>query len=287
MAYKDKLVAVVKCNGKVLRERKTSDGDMFITLPFGAEYTLKFKNLHSRRAVVQVQIDGTDVLHGHELVVDAHSETELEGFMKGNSAKSAFKFIQKTKEISDHRGDKLDDGMITISFAFEEPVAQTTWTITNTDPCPWRPKPWIEPWKPWTITWSQTTEPKNSGILRGETATLASNSSDGATTSCNIQATPTASCFYNSVVDEQATPDVDEGITVKGSDVDQSFYDVHVGAVGDYETIVLRLRGVSAEGQPVKKAVTTKTKLVCPTCGKRSRSHIKFCNNCGTNIQAA
>jgi len=296
MAYKDKFVAVVKCNGKNLRERK-NEGEMFITLPFGAEYTLLFKNLHSRRAVVQVEIDGVDVLSGHELVVHAHLELELEGFMEalGRRATAGFKFIQKTKEISDARGDKVDDGMITISFAFEESSHRPI--FVKSDPCPWT-KP-IKPWRPreprWKLTYGGDTTDGDHTILRSKTL-----SSDADGSSClysssvstcdsaslsDVKVTNTSS--FDGIVDEQSAPLDDEGITVHGSDVNQQFNSVHVGPVGNYETIVLRLRGVTASGKQVKKAVTTKTKVKCPTCGRRSRSHIKFCNNCGTNIQAA
>ena len=40
MTYQEKLVAVVKCRGKILREH----GE-FVTIPFGEEYTILLKNL--------------------------------------------------------------------------------------------------------------------------------------------------------------------------------------------------------------------------------------------------
>ena len=107
MTYNQKLVAVVKVNGKVLR-----DTDDVIRLPFGSEYEIYLKNLNSQRAVVNISIDGQDVLDGNRLVIDPNTEYALEGFMKDRKVRNKFKFINKTKEIADYRGDNVDDGII-------------------------------------------------------------------------------------------------------------------------------------------------------------------------------
>ena len=41
MVYNEKLVASVKCNGKVLREDKDT-----VYLPFGSEYSILLKNMN-------------------------------------------------------------------------------------------------------------------------------------------------------------------------------------------------------------------------------------------------
>ena len=125
MTYADKFVAEVKQGGKILRVK---DGAVF--LPFGSEYSILLKNLNSKRASVKVSIDGEDVLDNHSLVLDVNASTELQGFLRGNVARNRFRFINKTKEISEHRGDRADDGLIRIEFAFEKPKEQP-W-ITNT-----------------------------------------------------------------------------------------------------------------------------------------------------------
>ena len=101
MMYQNKFVVCVKVDGKVVRER----GDK-VYLPFGCEYTILLKNLNSHRAVVSVEIDEKDVCDGSQLVIPAHGETELKGSMKGGQGYRAFRFIEKTQEISDHRGDR-------------------------------------------------------------------------------------------------------------------------------------------------------------------------------------
>lgn len=252
MTYKNKLVAVVKCNGKVLREQKDEQGEPFVTLPFGAEYTLAFKNLHTQRAVVKVSIDGEDVLAGRQLVVNAHDDTELHGFMSSAGiATAAFKFIQKTKEIADHRGDRLDDGIINVSFAFEIPM-ETIYTS-------------------WSHTFTPTSDGYTGGYIGcgGPICRSINVSNSVSNTVCGV---------------DLGTPQAEEGITVHGSDIQQNFSTTYVGTLGEYETVVLRLRGIAGNGEAVKAAVTTKTKTTCPTCGHTFPSGTKFCSNCGTNL---
>ena len=115
MMYNSGLVAVVKSNGKILRE----DKDVCF-LPFNSEYSLLIKNLETRTAVIKISIDGQDVLDGTSLVLRPNTQINLEGFLKGNQATNKFKFINKTQGISDYRGDRIDDGIIRIEYWFEK-----------------------------------------------------------------------------------------------------------------------------------------------------------------------
>jgi len=116
MTYKDYFVVEVKSKGKILRVKNGA-----VSLPFGSEYSILLKNLNSRRASIKIHIDGQDVLDYSSLILEPNTSTELEGFLNGTTARNKFKFIQKTKEIQDHRGDKIGDGMIRVEFAFEKP----------------------------------------------------------------------------------------------------------------------------------------------------------------------
>ena len=123
MVYSNKLVVVLKNNGKILREYNNTNQDSYsVKLPFGSEYSLHFKNLDTRDCVAKISIDGQDVMSGSQLIIRAEQETSIEGFLKGNTATNKFKFIEKTKQISDYRGDKIDDGLITIKYCFTKPV---------------------------------------------------------------------------------------------------------------------------------------------------------------------
>jgi hypothetical protein len=115
--YNEKMVAVVKSNGKIVREVGNS-----VYLPFGSEYSIYLKNLSSKRAVVSITIDGQDVLNGDKIIVDSNDTFELKGFMDncGLRVRNKFKFIEKTQEISDYRGDKIEDGLIVVKYRFEK-----------------------------------------------------------------------------------------------------------------------------------------------------------------------
>ena len=119
MTYNDRFVAELKLNGKILRIK-----DDTVYLPFGSEYSLLLKNLNTRRVSVNIEVDGSDVLDNQSLMIEPNKTTELMGFLKGHTAKNKFKFIQKTKQIQEHRGDRVDDGIVRIEFAFEKPHHQ-------------------------------------------------------------------------------------------------------------------------------------------------------------------
>lgn len=114
MVHKENFVVAIKNNGKILREVFSNT----VYLPFGSEYSVLLKNLNSVSAVVDVDIDGISV--GKGIIVRPNTSTELEGFLEGYSVKNRFKFIQKTKEISDYRGDRVDDGIVRVEYRFEK-----------------------------------------------------------------------------------------------------------------------------------------------------------------------
>uniref|UniRef100_A0A6M3KHM7 Zinc-ribbon domain-containing protein n=1 Tax=viral metagenome TaxID=1070528 RepID=A0A6M3KHM7_9ZZZZ len=117
MVYSNNFVGVIKVNGQVLREI-----DNVVTLPFNSEYIILLKNLDAKTAVINITIDGQDIQDGSGLVLYGNTEVELQGFLKGNSVKNKFKFIEKTEEISNHRGDRIDDGIVRIEYKFEKPL---------------------------------------------------------------------------------------------------------------------------------------------------------------------
>jgi hypothetical protein len=267
MVYNNKFVAVVSCNGKILRE-VSSDND--VILPFGAEYSLIFKNLDDRRAVVEVSIDGVDVLDNRRIVVDANSSTELKGIMKGSTVKNAFKFIQKTEKIQDHRGDKIDDGFIRIKFGFERKIEKT---ITySAFPNVYR----STEVRSFYYDSSNSSDVKYGG--RSNERGISSNAEPMAST------TISSSVTMDSLGPSQA-PKAEEGITVPGSELKQDFSNTYVGSIEDHGTIVLRLKGTD-KSEPVKTPIFVSTKKECPTCGTKSKHGTNFCPDCGTNLQA-
>ncbi len=116
--FNNDFVASVKCGRKVLREQSGA-----VSIPFGSEYSLLLKNMGATRAAVSVSIDGTSATGGSRLILDPNEECDLEGFMAGSLVTHKFKFIEKTSEISEHRGDKAADGMLRVEFQFEKKPA--------------------------------------------------------------------------------------------------------------------------------------------------------------------
>ena len=269
--YKDRFVTAVKVGGKILRER---EGVVF--LPFGCEYSLLLKNLESRRASVKVYIDGNGVMGERSLIVEPNASIELERFVESLEHGNKFKFIQKTKEIMEHRGDRIDDGIVRVEFAFEQ-VTRHVNMVEHTDRChhhhhtywphyphPCYPNSWGHPW----ITWTSTGGPAVTAYYSSGSAAVGAQ-------------TDTSAVVYFA---NQSSPLPDEGITVKGSESQQRFHESSIGTLDQSEVIIIRLRGEGSTGKSVDIPVTVKDKVRCETCGKMSDSVALFCSRCGTAI---
>lgn len=255
MMYKNNFVAVVKCKGKILRER--SGGSVY--LPFGAEYSILLKNKDARRALVDIEVDGENVMNGHKLIINGNETQDIKGFMRNMRKTNRFKFIHKTKEIQRHRGDRIDDGLVRVTYQFEKQYD----------------RPIVLPPQPWTYNNFSTRKCKGNPTADWtyyDSNTTAVNSvHDGSPAAYN--------CSFNNA------PLSDEGITVKGEKITQNY---NYGDIGTLEsathTIVLHLKGQTQRRKVVKKAMTVKTKLGCSTCGRKNKSTNKFCHNCGTYL---
>ena len=261
--YQDKIVVAIKHDGRILREY----GDI-VKLPFGSEFSILIKNLNNRRAAVQVQIDGTDVLDGSELILDANSELELKRFLKrGNlTTGNAFKFIERTESIENGpRGIRAEDGIVRVESWFERPI-----TTYRTD---WHQTQFGNPY--WHDLGKVYSTNGASGALRR--VTLGSEPH---------QKLKSVSSPGDMVAQASTVSSVnDVGITVPGSEVQQSFNPTS-GIIKDATSnvIVLRLVGKTEQAE-VKQAVTVKTKPKCITCGKVNKANAKFCTECGTSLQ--
>lgn len=127
--FKKDLVVAVKVNGQIMREKGDEHNE--IHLPFGCEYSLLFKNLRSERVAVRVEIDGQEVIKDGRIVVPGNTEVELERFVEQLDKGNKFKFIQKTSQIQQYRGDRIDDGIVRIEFQYELPPRQPREYITK------------------------------------------------------------------------------------------------------------------------------------------------------------
>jgi hypothetical protein len=265
--YFEKFVASLKIGEKFLRD---SNGE--IKIPFGSEYSLYLKNVNSLDAVVKITVDGQDVLDNQRLIVRANSFVELEGFMKDNVAKNKFKFIQMTKEIEEHRGITPEDSLIRIEVWFQKPkpIRQevvTTYVYKNRYDWEW--------YHPYWIGETRTVNTLNIPQSRG---------GGGRTSSCYTASM--GSTNDNSVFTSMSLGDnSDEGITVKGSEVNQHF---NYGSIGELEeqshVLILKLSGYKVDNSKVETVVTVKDKIECKTCGLKNSSENRFCGRCGTYL---
>jgi hypothetical protein len=284
MMYSNKLVASLKANGKILREFKDT-----VYIPFGSEYSFLLKNLHTQRAVVNIFIDGDNIVEGG-LVVDAGREVNLERYIKnGNLTEgNRFKFIERTAAIEDGpRGIKLEDGLIRIEFQFEKPPVAIHNSYGN-------------------FRYTGAGGSMSSSEYRGITDKFTLQAS-GSISQMNVNGAlrgvdysqgesvkATAASAINKVSpnemelhDGAATCDWnDVGITVPGSKSTQKFQHVTMGVMeAEKHTMVIKLLGETADNKPVLQPVTVERKLECVTCGKKNKAHAKFCTECGTALE--
>ena len=263
MMYNQKLVASIKANRKILREFKDT-----VYIPFSSEYSILLKNLNTVRAVVHVFIDGEDQTPDG-LVINAGQELDLERSIKNGNLKEGnrFKFIERTGAVEQHRGIKLEDGIVRVEYQFEKPRV----AIPINQMPSWQMNGLLRGIQDGSITASGATGNSFTNNATYSSTSAMINNVQCSATSANVS--PQA--FYN-----------DAGITVAGSKSTQSFTTVSMGEMEKEEhVIVLKLLGETPDNKPVQKAVTVKAKPKCTTCGKQNKAHAKFCNKCGTSLE--
>lgn len=293
--YNQKLVASIKVKGKILREFKDT-----VYIPFASEYSILLKNLHTQRAVVNVYLDGENVVPGG-LVIDPGRSVDLERWIKnGNlSEGNCFKFIERTQAIEDGpRGIKQEDGLVRIEYQFEIPrpvinIADTFWkdSLARSFNTPYYSTNATTTGVSgglgdrYSVTASGATMQANvGGVLRG--VDYSNGEATKAAAAAAINSVVPQSCDLH---DGSATMDSfqnEVGITVPGSKSTQTFQHVHVGALeAEKHSIVLKLVGDLGNNKPVTKPVTVQHKPKCVTCGKQNKAHAKFCVECGTALE--
>lgn len=252
MVYNKGLVAVIKVDGKVLRER---DGTVY--LPFGSEYSIGLKNKETKKALVSIEIDGEPI--GDDLILRPNQEIDLDCFTRNMDENNRFKFLKKTKEVKAYRGDHIDDGIVRIEYDFE-----VNWEpFIYHDPYPWKSDPWIphEPYR-WDYIGDSPHVYYNTCEFKGSETMCDS----------NLRSVNNQLGFTSSIQEDHG-----EGFTAPGSISDQSFVSGNIGVLeGNKKVILFNLRG----GAPV----LTRSKIRCTSCGKLSPSKYEFCPRCGTSL---
>jgi hypothetical protein len=266
MTYNQKFVVCIKVNGKILREH-----DDVLTVNFGSEYSILLKNLNSVNAVVRISVDGKDVLNGNTIIVRPNESQEIEGFLQGTKVSNKFKFIQKTKQIQDHLGDKVDDGIIRVEYQFEKVIEKRTVIVEHR----YHDYPYI---------WYNTPVVYGGSIQNN---CVSDNSVRGMSIGSSLSNNNNVSyfCSTSNLTPVDNVPLPDEGITVKGSQSDQNFVYGNIGELEETSNVItLKLRGNTSKGTEVKEPIFVNKKIKCETCGIYVESSARFCKNCGTSL---
>lgn len=269
MMYSNKMAVAIKTNGRVLRENKET-----VLVPFGSEYQITLKNLNSVRAIVNIFIDGDNVVEGG-LVLDAGQSVDLERSIRSGNLNEGnrFKFIERTAAIEDGpRGIKLEDGVIRVEYQFEMPRMNSTLYRGRS-----------------LSSYSKGIGGSSSYDVNGALRSIDWSKNGGAMaqyTSASVQNYMSDNNLQNSSNVHDGAAKNDAGITVPGSKSTQTFTAVTMGALDPQKhVIVLKLLGETTDNKPVMQPVTVQQKPECVTCGHKNKAHSKFCSQCGTALE--
>ena len=285
--YNNKFVVSCKVNGKIVRE----DGDI-VHLPFNNDYSLFLKNLNSRKALVNVEIDGIKV--ASRLLVDSNRGVDLDRFLDGYSRDNGpkFRFIEKTQAVSNFRGDKAEDGIIRVSFTFEQepPLVRNPFTHNTF---------WVDGNQFYGGLYGQNhinNYPGNQLIgyasnnfmqVDGQVTKLSSVT----TTNADSQTFKTASvmgCLDASPsrgVSRSISSVAKDGITAKGDVSNQQFIQGYIGRLENIEHVIcLKVMGFTPSKEVPVKSVYVDTSKKCNNCGRTNKGNAKFCSQCGSGL---
>jgi hypothetical protein len=271
MMYNSKLVASIKANGKVLREFKDT-----VYIPFGSEYSILLKNLNTVRALINIYIDGDNIVPGG-LVLNAGQEIDLQRAIRnGNLTEgNKFKFIERTGKIEDHRGVKLEDGLIRVEFQFEK-------VFKRQDGIQWS-----------NTVWQPSSMDSYYGGVMRSTTTSAPSYMEGTVACSDMSYVATSMAVGSATINASSTtlqsfnaaPQTETGITVAGSKSEQKFNTVSsFTCEPEKHNIILKLLGETEDNKAIREPITVKAKPKCTTCGKQNKATAKFCSECGTAL---
>lgn len=304
--YQNNLAVSIKVNNNFIRESAPG----IITIPFNSEYSIYIKNLDSRDVKVNIFIDGKNVLDNSSLIISGKKFAELNGFLKGNKIKNRFKFIQKTDESlkENNRNDKIDDGIIRIEYQFTKKINNET-TINehfNYYYDPWYhhlfPRkfdyfPYIRSTLNNTGTY-YTTKSYYEKIDNKESFSVNYNNSNGENFSIKSNNVPENFTLLNTneTIKQLSEPKSDEGITVKGSEINEKVKNAWIGELEDKkEVIIIILKGFEVpkskdaieqqDGISFKKEIDFNEFIYCSKCGKKIKAKDNFCKYCGTKLK--
>lgn len=279
MAYSNKFVANVIVDGRIQKEL----GNGTVKIPFGSEYTLRFRNKHNRRAVVQFLIDGEDV-SGEGYVIQPHSKIEIR---RHSEIDRAFRFVELDSEEAaefgkDGPNHNKEKGLIECRFFLEKKRPTVVYRdrhIHHHYPRPpWWPYPhWDGTYTSWCSAQSMrgTTDVDPDLDLGSITCSGlgSTGGSSGSYTTCSTNFSNTSSADSLNFAGEVPSVEpragairgkgiagrrsrrsilrsanldnvpTDDGCTVEGRSTGQTFHSVYIDLETEYTTVKMFLQG--------------------------------------------
>lgn len=238
---KEDLLVKIYVNERLMEEQPNA-----FVIPFGSEYSIYMQNLRNKQAVVSISIDGKDVLNGRRIIIPANDSVNLERFVEGMNKGNKFKFLKKTEEIKDFRGDNPEDGIVKITYQFEQqyiPPVSYPWYIFSSP-----------------IYSSPGYSDTGHGIPKSPYEITCS--------SCNC-------------ADSVSTA----GVTGMGGQSNQSFVTGNVGTLESIKHVMsFQLLGTDVKPAPAKPSARPRIR-VCTMCGKVFITEKTICD-CGNNLES-
>lgn len=280
MVYSNKFVMAVLVNGEPQNELANG----VVKLPFGAEYTLRFRNKNNRRAVVKIFVDGENV-SGGGYVVPANNFVDIK---RHHDKDRAFKFVSLDSPDAVDFGkngpnEDKQKGVIEARFYLEKEYKAPQVVHHHHHHDHWHPRPtwWPHLTNPYgsalcsndsslesfssNSIGGQSSPPTSSykEIAKGGTtrdcaagpesmsrrARLcgAGGSSAGGATSCSVGGnTPSFGMLTDSA------PALKDGCTVEGMNTGQNFQTVYLEYETDFVSLKVFLQGFTPETQTVE-----------------------------------
>ena len=309
MSYASRFVASVLVNGVALQE--SPDGS--VTMPFGCEYTLRFRNQHQdRRAVVKLFIDGTEQSKGG-YVIPPRSYKDIE---RNSHSPRRFKFVAPNSHESEAAGKDRDNaegfnGVVEARFYLEKEQPKVEEVHHHHHHYPVYPPVVYPPWAPkYPCYGSNCVQHTNSSSIGGSSCGHSAPSPspiDCSTKSASLHFSNSAEVSPSARVDDydyssdNSLLSFDEsprdakrsrkretvaGVTVEGSHSSQTFVKVNIDLEETYTVVKIFLKGHQPEESVIAEEGVLDDEVVanvyCSQCGaNRKPPKANFCHVCG------
>ena len=224
MVYSNKFVMCIIVDGEIQKE--LANGTVFI--PFGNEYSIRFRNKNERKAVVKFKIDGENA-SGDGYIIDPYSHIDIKRYAHKDCA---FKFVSLDSQEAIDFGkngsneDRLK-GLIEANFYLEK-KQQWCNTVLSVTPQPSVNPPWACPPPRPAKYWQKRSTSNQSDPWKN------TDSGNNVCVCGTYSYNPVSTCSNFS----------SDGATVEGSYTGQNFQKTFIDLESDSITIKLFLQGI-------------------------------------------